>query len=79
MAAAGFEQGLAGRRLALARHQAVAEIDVLDQLAVDAGALDGGLDRDGAQVVRGLAEKSPWKAPIGVRAAPTMTIGSFIF
>ncbi len=22
-------------------------------------------------------EKSPWKPPIGVRAAPTMTIGSF--
>src|SRR5471030_1468148 len=24
-------------------------------------------------------EKSPWKAPMGVRAAPTITIGSFIF
>jgi hypothetical protein len=63
---AGFQQRLARRRLALAGHQAVAEVDVFDQPGVDAGAFDGGLDRDGAQVAaRPCREKSPWKAPMG--------------
>ncbi len=44
----------------------------------DARALDRRLDRDGAELARGDSDaKSPWKPPIGVRAAPTMTIGSF--
>ena len=54
---AGLEQRLACRGLALAGHQAVAEVDVFDGGRIDAGALHGGLDRDGAQITGGLAGK----------------------
>jgi hypothetical protein len=45
--------GLARRRLALAGHQAVAHQHLVDRIAGHAGALDRGLDRDGAELVRG--------------------------
>jgi hypothetical protein len=73
---AALEAGLPRRRLALAGHQAVAEQHFADGVGRDAGALDGGLDGGAAQVVRGQVVKSPWKPPMGVRAAPTMTMDS---
>ena len=50
---AGAERGLARRCLALAGHQAVAHQHLVDGVAGDAGALDRGLDGDGAELVRG--------------------------
>jgi hypothetical protein len=50
----------------------------VDQVGVDAGALDGSLDGDGAEVGGGQAGKAALKQPMAVRAAETMTIGSFM-
>ncbi len=52
---AGAQRGLAGGRLALAGLQHVAHDDFVDLLGLDAGAFDGGLDGDRAQLVRGQA------------------------
>jgi hypothetical protein len=70
---AGAERGLAGGRLAEAGGQHAAHDHLLDLLGREAGALDRGLDRDGAELRRGEAGRSPWKPPIGVRATETMT------
>ena len=74
---AGAERRLARRRLALAGHQAVAHQHFVDGVAGHAGALDRGLDRDGAELAARRALKSrPSRPPMGVRAAETMTMES---
>jgi len=67
---------LARRRLALPGHKAVAEQHFIHFLGRDAGARHGRLDRGGAEIVRGQAREIAMNAPMGVRAAPTMTMGS---
>ena len=48
-----FESGLASRRLALARHQAVAKQHFVHAIGRNACALHGGFDRGSAQIMRG--------------------------
>jgi hypothetical protein len=50
---AGTERRLAGRCLPLAGHQAVAEQHLVDGVAGNAGALDGGPDGDRTELMRG--------------------------
>jgi hypothetical protein len=54
---AALETSLARGRLALARHQAVAEQHFIDLLGRHARARDGGLDGGAAQIVRGEVGK----------------------
>jgi hypothetical protein len=75
---AALETGLARRGLALAGHQAVAEDHFVHLSGLDAGALDRGLDGRAAQVMAASEAKSPWKLPMGVRAALTITMESLI-
>ena len=50
---AGGARGLAGRVLALAGGQHLAQDHLVHVAGLDAGALDRGLQRDGAELVRG--------------------------
>ncbi len=61
----GAEGGLAGRRLALARRQHAAHQHLGDVLGLDAGALERGLDGDGAELGRGRGRKLALKAAHG--------------
>ena len=70
--------GLARRRLALPAIRQLPNSTSVTSLGLDAGALDGGADSHAAQIVRGEGENRPGSAH-GVRAAPTMTMGSDIF
>ena len=67
--------GLAGRALAGAGLQHLAQDHLVDVGGGDAGALQRRLDGDLAQL-RGPAgwTGAPWKEPTGVRAAETMTM-----
>ncbi len=59
------QRGLARRGLALAGLQHVAHDDFFDLLGLDAGAFDGGLDGDRAQLVRGQAGQGAQHAAHG--------------
>jgi hypothetical protein len=72
------ERRLAGRRLALAGGQHAAHDRFLDLLRLDAGALDGGADGGRAELGAGERGEVAHEAAHRVRAAETMTIGSFM-
>ncbi len=55
---AGLHGGLAGRVLALAGGEDLAEDDLVDVLGGNAGALESGLDRDGAEFVGGQRRRA---------------------
>ena len=65
---AGVHRGLAGRVLALAGGQDLAEDDLVDLARIDLGALERGLDRDRAEFVRRrVAEGAVERADRGAR------------
>ncbi len=70
---AGVDMRLAGRVLALAGGQHLAQDRLADLALVDAGPLDERFEDGGAEVVRGRVREAPLKLPTGVRAAEAMT------
>ena len=48
--------------------------DVLDLLGLDTRALEGGLDRDAPSSVASSVDRPPPILPMGVRAAPRITV-----
>jgi hypothetical protein len=74
----GADGCLAGRRLAL-RPAGSTQPNTVSSMSAGVTPLrsSAALDRGRAQFGRGgLSLRSPWKPPIGVRAEPTMTMGS---
>ena len=72
---AGLDRGLPGGDLAGAGLEHLAHDHVLDLVAGDAGALQGRLDGDAAELGAGEALRQPSSLPMGVRAPATMTDG----
>ncbi len=61
----GLDRRLARRRLPLSGRQHAAEDRLVDRGRFDAGALDGGTDRDGAELARGERREVALKAAHG--------------
>ena len=72
------DRRLTRRRLTLARRQHAAHQDFVDAVGGDPGPLDRGEIARAPSAGALTSFKSPRKPPIGVRAAPTMTMGSAV-